>query len=221
MTRQTAEPMGAVPFLLAVNTNLSPVRRGARIAAAFTLVEALVSISIAAIAASVLLMGITSSVQTSDESLKKTIAHGMAQQLMDEVVGGRYHDLDGSWNQISFTPSADEQAGSGRERYDDIDDYDGVVSLPPTGPRGIELGKDDGEGGERHPDFQAPAGFFDNWRQRIDVYYVDQSDLTTALSAGQVREYRAVRVRIVYVDAERGNRVLAELSRVVAYVPPI
>ena len=221
MTRQTAEPMGAVPFLLAVNTNLSPIRRGARIAAAFTLIEALVSISIAAIAASVLLLGITSSVQTSNEALQQTIAHGMAQQLMDEVVGRRYHDEDAGPYQTTFTASFYERGGSGRERYDDVDDYDGIRSLPPTDPWGIELGKDDGEGGERHPGFQAPAGFFDNWRQEIDVYYVDPSDLTAALPAGQVSDYRAVRVRIVYVDPERGDRVLAELSRVVAYVPPI
>ena len=201
--------------------NCSPPCRRARVAAAFTLVEALLAISIAALAGSALLLGITSSLQTTNEALQQTIANGMAQQLMDEVVGGRYHDVEGSPYQISFTPSADELGGSGRERYDDIDDYHGVRSQPPTDPWGIELGKDDGEGGQRHPDFQAPAGFFDNWRQEIDVYYVDQSDLTTALPAGQIRDYRAVVVRIVYVDPERGERVLAELRRVVAYVPPI
>lgn len=199
--------------------NCSPPCRRRRLAAGFTLVEALLSISIAAIGASVLLLGITSSLQTTNEALQRTIANGMAQQLMDEVVGGRYHDLNGSWDQINFTPSADEQAGLGRELYDDIDDYDGIRNQPPTDPWGIELGKDDRDGGERHPDFQAPAGFFDNWRQEIDVYYVAPPDLTAP--AGQVSEYRAVRVRIVYVDPEKGTRVLAELSRVVAYVPPI
>ncbi len=174
--------------------NFSPPYRRARVAAAFTLVEALLAISVAALAGSVLLLGITSSLQTTNEALQQTIANGMAQQLMDEVVGGRYHD---------------------------VDDYDGVRRQPPTDPWGIELGKDDGEGGQRHPDFQAPAGFFDNWRQEIDVYYVGESDLTTALPAGQIRDYRAVVVRIVYVDPERGERVLAELRRVVAYVPPI
>ncbi len=204
--------------------NCSHPCRGPRLAAGFTLVEALLAISIAAIGASVLLLGITSSVQTSNEALQKTIAHGMAQQLMDEVVGGRYvelaYDSDGTTllepEDLPLGPDAAEPT---REDYDDIDDYDGIRSRPPTDPWGIELGKDDGEGGQRHPDFQAPAGFFDNWRQRIDVYYVAPSDLTAP--AGRVTEYRAVRVRIVYVDPERGDRVLAELSRVVAYVPPI
>ena len=201
--------------------NFLPPYRRARIAAAFTLVEALLAISVAALAGSVLLLGITSSVQTTDEALQHTIANGMAQQLMDEVLGGRYHAVDVGPYQISFSPSSYELGGSARERYDDIDDYDGVRSQPPTDPWGIELGKDDGEGGQRHPGFQAPAGFFDNWRQEIDVYYVGQSDLTVRLPAGQVSDYRAVVVRIVYVDPEGGERVLAELRRVVAYVPPV
>ena len=201
--------------------SFSPPYGRARIAAAFTLVEALLAISVAALAGSVLLLGITSSLQTTDEALQQTIANGMAQQLMDEVLGGRYMELGCTPYDTYLQPGSVEKAPGTRELYDDIDDYNGVRSQPPTDPWGIELGKDDGEGGERHPDFQAPAGFFDNWRQEIDVYYVGQSDLTTRLPAGQVSDYRAVVVRIVYVDPERGERVLAELRRVVAYVPPI
>lgn len=201
--------------------NCSSICRQARVAAAFTLVEALLSISVAAIAGSVLLLGISSSLQTTNEALQQTLADGMAQQLMDEVVGGRYHAVDASPYQISFAPSSYELGGSGRERYDDVGDYHGLRSRPPTDLWGIELGKDDGEGSERHANFQAQAGLLDNWRQEVDVYYVGPSDLTTRLAAGEVSDYRAVVVRIVYVDPERGERVLAELRRVVAYVPPL
>jgi type II secretory pathway pseudopilin PulG len=204
-----------------VNTSCSPVGRRQRLAAAFTLVEALLSISVAALAASVLLLGITSSVQTTDEALQQTIAGGMAQQLLDEVVGGRYMELGCSPYDTYLCPGAAETAPGTRELFDDIDDYNGFRSRPPTDLWGIGLGKDDGEGGERHPDFQAPAGFFDNWREEIDVYYVSPSDLTAGLAAGQVSDYRAVVVRVLYVDPEGGERVLAELRRVVAYVPPL
>jgi len=221
MIRQTTEPKGTTPFSPAVNRNCSSVDRRAEVAAAFTLVEALLAISVAALAGSVLLLGISSSLQMADEALQQALADGMAQQLMDEVVGGRYHGVGVGPYQITFSPSAYELAGSARERYDDVDDYDGVRSQPPTDPWGIELGRDDGVGGERHPNFQAPPGFFDKWRQEVDVYYVGQSDLSTALAGGQVSDYRAVVVRIVYVDPERGERVLAELRRVVAYVPPL
>jgi type II secretory pathway pseudopilin PulG len=204
-----------------MKTNLPSICRRAGAAAAFTLVEALLAISVAALAGSVLLLGISSSLQMTDEALQQVVADGLAQQLMDEVVGGRYHAVGVGPYQIVFSRSAYELAGSARERYDDVDDYHGLRSQPPTDPWGIELGKDDGQGGVRHPNFQGPAGFFDHWRQEVDVYYVNQSDLTTKLAPGQVSDYRAVVVRIVYVDPDRGDRVLAELRRVVAYVPPL
>ena len=197
-----------------------PYRR-TRPPAAFTLVEALVSITIASLAASVLLLGSTSSLRSTTEALQQTVAAGMARQLMDEVVGGRYAALGSGGHQIWLGPSSYEEQGSGRERYDDIDDYHGFQSSPPEDPWGIEIGKDDGEGGERHPGFQAPAGFFDHWREEIEVYYVAESDLTARLPAGQVSDYRAVEVRIIYDDPDRGRRELASLRRDVAYVPPL
>ncbi len=175
----------------------------------------------AALAGSVLLLGITSSLQTTSEAFEQTIADGMARQLMDEVLGARYMEFGCSPYDTVLQPGAAEAATGTRELFDDIDDYNGFSAQPPTDRWGIELGKDDGEGGERHPSFQATAGCFDNWRQEIDVYYVDPSAPTTPLAAGQVSDYRAVTVRIVYVDPDGGERVLAKLRRVVAYVPPL
>jgi type II secretory pathway pseudopilin PulG len=201
--------------------NCLDVRRPARPRAAFTLLEALVSISITAIAASVLLLGIQSSVETTDESLKQTVALGMAQQLLDEIVGARYHALGVGGYQIEFGPSAYEQGGVGRERYDDIDDFHKLILQPPEDRWGFELGTGDGEADERHPQFFAPAGFFDGWRQEVEVYYVDPSDLTLRLPYGQMSDYRAVEVRVLFVDPQGRRRELAKARRVVAYVPPL
>ena len=185
------------------------VRRAVRLPAAFTLVEALVAISITAIAASVLLLGVHSSVQTTEEAFRRTIATGMAEQLLDEVLGARYHAVGVDGLQVSLSPSLWEQLGSGRERYDDVDDYNGIRAEPPEDLWGIDLGTDDGEADERHPNFLAPAGLLDHWRQEIDVYYVDESDLTIRLTFGQVSDYRAVEVRIYYDDPNGGSRELA------------
>lgn len=152
------------------------------------------SIAITAIAGSALLMGIHTSLQATGESLGQTIAGGLAEQLMDEILG---------------------------QPYDDIDDYNGLRRLPPADAWGIALGKDDGEGGLRHANFQVTNRILDNWRQEVDVYYVDESDPSTPLPAGQTSDYRMVEVRIVQVDPDRGNRQLATLRRVVAYVPPM
>ncbi|MEE9603313.1 MAG: type II secretion system protein [Thermoguttaceae bacterium] len=188
---------------------------------AFTLVEALVSISIVAVAGSVLLLGITSSLQTTDEAISQTLANGMAMQLIDEVVGNRYHSIGADGYQTNLGPSSDELGGAGRERYNDIGDYHGFQSQPPQGPFGIELGQDDGDGGIRHPNFVMPEGRFDNWREEIEVYYVNESDLTTRLPVGATSDYRVVEVRIIHDDPKRGSRELAKMRRVVAYVPPM
>ena len=198
---------------------------------AFTLVEALLAVAFTATAGSVLLLGIGGTLQTTSDALHETVAQGMARQLMDEVLGGRYAAAGVDGYQVTLGPSALEEAGVARERFDDIDDYNLLRSQPPQDPWGIELGKDDGQGSTRHISFWAPTSttadssvrvsFFQNWRQEVDIYYVDESDLTARLPAGQVSDYRAVEVRIVQEVANVGARELAKLRRVIAYVPPL
>ena len=192
-----------------------------RRSAGFTLVETMVAISITAIAGSALLLGVNCSLQTTTQAMEETIAFGMAQQLLDEILGARYAALGVGGHQIVLGPSYYEKNGSGRERYDDVDDYHGLRSQPGLDLWGIDLGTDDGEGDRRHPHFQVPEGFFDNWRQEVNVYYVNQYDPTSRLPFGQTSDYRAVEVRIVCVDPNRGERECAYLRRVVAYVPPL
>ncbi len=177
------------------------------------------ALSITAAAGSALLLGVAGVLQTTSDSLEQTIAAGMAQQLMDEVAGARYMESGASPDDGALQPDGGEAATGTRELFDDIDDYNGVRQQPPTDRLGISLGLDDGEGGRRHPNFCTAPGTFDRWRQEADVYYVDPNDLTRRLSGGQVSDYRAIEVRIVYVDPDRGNRVLSSLRRVVAYVP--
>jgi len=192
-----------------------------RRAAAFTLVEALIAISILAMASTVLLVGSSSSLQTTDESLKRTIAAGMASQLMDEVLGATYCADRYAGHQFDLGRSIWEANGTGRERYSDIDDYDNVSTKPPTDLFGVLLGRDDGRGGERHAVLQCSPGFLQHWRQKIDVYYVEEDDLDTPLAYGVATDYRLVEVRIVEEPPGEPARELARLRRVVAYVPPL
>jgi hypothetical protein len=172
----------------------------------------MVALSITAVAASALLLGLTSSLQTTGDCLERTIAAGMAQQLLDEVLGARYGEFD---------RLLESGAKGTREDFDDISDFNGVRQQPPADCWGVGLGEDDGEGGRRHANFRISAGYFDRWRQEVEVYYVDPENLDARLPTGKVSDYRAVEVRIVYIDPERGRRVLSALRRVVAYVPAI
>jgi prepilin-type N-terminal cleavage/methylation domain-containing protein len=186
----------------------------------FTLVEAMLAIVLTALAASVLLVGSTVSLNTADDGQDQTAALGMAQQLMDEVLGNRYME-DGSdpWS-TALGPGSGEANGV-RSLFDDIDDFNGWRSQPPKDYRGIPLGQDDGQGGVRNQNFQTPAGQFDRWRQEIDVYYVSETDLNSRLAAGQTSDYRAVDVRIMRDNPPGGSQQLAKVRRVVAYVPPL
>lgn len=197
-------------------------------AAGFTLVEAVVAMAILAIAASAVLLGIDSAMQTTTDSLEQTVAAGMARQLLHEVAGTRYSVYAESFGAVLDTahdtvlkPSAWKAATGTRERFTDSDDFNGYRSQPPEDTWGVPLGQEDIQGNSRHANFQAPAGSFANWRQEIDVYYVNGSDFTQRLPAGRVSDYRAIEVRIVRADPNRGNRVLATLRQVIAYVPPL
>ena len=153
--------------------------------------------------------------------MRRTIAYGMAQQLMDEAVGCRYMDLGGSPYDTTLQPSTAEAATGNRSLVDDIGDFNGVRSQPPKDFYGVALGTDDGQGGQRNPAFQCSGSFLQNWRQEIDVCYVGDANLTSPLPAGQTSDYRAVEVRVIYNDPNRGPSTLAKIRRVVTYVAPL
>lgn len=195
---------------------------------AFTLVEALVAMTILSVAGGAILLGVDSAVQTTNDCLERTIAGGMARQLLDEVLGARYSDYVESGGVTLDTahasqlgPTATKSATNTRELFTSIGDYHGFRAQPPVDAWGVALGQDGGELRTRHPNFRAPTSMIRQWRQEIDVYYVSGTDLSPASPQGQTSDYRAVEVRIVRVDAQRGNRVLASLRQVVAYVSPL
>ena len=194
-----------------------PIRQARR--AAFTLVEAMVSTSITVIAGSAVLLGVASSMKTSSDMLNQTIAAGMAQQLMDEIAGQIYcADLTNPY-QYPLSPNAYELAGVCRERFNDIDDYNGYSSPSPKDRWGAVLGTDDGQGGTRNPLFSLPASTFANWQPSVSVYYVSPTNQSQALPVGQTSAYRAAEVRIYFNHPTQGQRLLASVRRVFSYVP--
>jgi len=201
--------------------NCRSIARRRRSTSAFTMVEAILAITIAALAGSVLLLGTTTSLETTRKSMYAAIARGMAQQLMDEIVGCRYFESGGNPYSTVLGPETGETTGGTRQLFDDSDDYNGLRTKPPKDFYGIALGKDDGAGGQRNTLFQVPAGFLDNWQQEVDVYYVSESNLSTKLATGQTSDYRVVEVRITANNPGQGTQVLATLKRVLSYVPPM
>ena len=150
----------------------------------FSLVEVMVAISIMAIAGSALLWGVSGAMQTTDDNLQQALALGMAQQLMDEILGARYHAIGSNAYEYPMGASSWEKSGLGRERYNDIDDYNGLRCSPPIEIYGTAIGTGDGSGGLRHPGFRVAQDYFRNWRQEINVSYVNAGDFSVNLPAG-------------------------------------
>lgn len=184
----------------------------------FTMIEAALAIALTAVAGSAILLGVTASIDATAESVNKSLACGMAQQLVDEIVGARYGaDGTGAY-QTGLGPNSWEASGMGRERFNDIDDFNGVNSQPPEDLNGVALGTDDGQGSTRHASFQAPANYFSRWRQKVEVYYVNASDFSQRLTGNNTSDYRCVDVKIDYNDPIRGWQTLAQERRVVTYI---
>jgi type II secretory pathway pseudopilin PulG len=219
-------------------------RAAQQLRSAFSLVEALVALSITAMAGVVLLLSVESSLQTTSDAVDRTIADGAAQRLLDEILTRRFVELDEADSSGSGSGSGDSGSGSsgsgsgglldglaetlgatvnellgnGFELFDDIDDFAGHVAQPLKGSHGEVLGTGDDEGGERLVNFRLRSNFFGRWRQRVDVYYVDANDHT--IRRTEVTPYRAIEVFVERVETDGTIFPLAHRKRIVAYIPP-
>ena len=172
-----------------------------------------------AIAGSAIVLGLSSSIRTTELALESAIATGIANQLVDEVIGQRYAAVGAGPYQTGLGPSSWEADGNGRERFNDTDDYNGVVAEPIENIWGIELGQGDDQGNLRHANFRLPTGYFSSWREEIEVYYVDATNPSIRLSSGNTSDFRAVEVRIYRRQIDATAVEIANVRRVYAYVP--
>ena len=184
----------------------------------FTMVEATLAITLTALAGSAILLAINTSIDATSDMVNRTIAEGMAQQLVDEAVGATYGAVGAGPYQTDLGPNSYETGGNGRERFNDVDDYTGITTQPPKDLYGIALGTENGQGATRHASFQAPANYFSRWRQKVEVYYVNASNFSLRLTGNNTSDYRCVDVKIEYNDPVRGWLTLAQERRVVTYL---
>jgi type II secretory pathway pseudopilin PulG len=189
----------------------------------FSLVEALVALTLMTVIGGALMFRFGDQGRFVANSLDQTVAEGLAQQLMNEIAGCRFTGIGETPNSTaSYGPSPYEAAGTGRERYNDIDDFHGYSKSPPLDRYGVPLGTEDSgtsSGTTRHPKHQSPATAFANWRQSVNVYFVDDANPTVRMPAGVGSFHKEVEVVISYNDPLQGTVELARLSRVFAYVP--
>jgi type II secretory pathway pseudopilin PulG len=196
------------------------------------LVEALVAITILALAGSVLLSASHSSMSSASLGVDATIAQGIARQVMDEAMGlpyvaKTYTSSDPNAVLLTNIGSAPRNSGR-RDDWDDLDDYNGTsptstYSAQPACDRwGQKLGLGDsaarGSSSDlRHPNFRLRDDYFHAWQIETNVYYLNPSDLTQRQTAASY--YRAIEVRVSRIAADGTKVQLENLRRVHCHVP--
>jgi type II secretory pathway pseudopilin PulG len=198
-----------------------PSARHLRRCGGFSLLEALVALSVTALAGAVLLLSVETTLSTTTDAVERTIADGVAQQVLDEILTKMWFDAEQGGDPLEelLGPTTDELLGAGTSLFNEIGDYHEYVAQPLKGVWGEPLGAGNDAGGLRLENFRVRDDLFRNWRQRTLVYYVDPHDHRVRLTSG-TSPFRAIEVFIEKVDEDGGARVLSRRKRVVAYVPP-
>ena len=177
----------------------------------FSLPESVVAVAIISLAGTSLLVALGSALRTGVEGVNQVLAEGIASQMMGEITRQRYMEVGQSWNHAPLGPESGETQ---RIQFDDVDDYNGLTVQPPADRWGQGIGLGDGAGGLRPVAFQHSPAKLADWRTRVVVEYVNETDFTLATATPTM--FR--RIRVFVEQVRDGNWYeLARLQRVIGY----
>lgn len=180
----------------------------------------MVALAVLGLASSALLLASQAALVSADDAEERTVAIGLANQLIDEALGLAYMEKGQSPTHLPLGRESGEWTWPPqRAVFDDVDDYHNYVAYPCRDAWGAFLGQGDGTGSLRHPHFRLPDSHFQSWLVYVTVRYANESDPSQDLYGSQTSGLRAIQVR-VYRLTGRTARDLADVRRVYAYVPP-
>ncbi len=188
------------------NSPNNPTRNG------FSMVEAVIAVSITTLAGGALLASLGGAVHSSTDAMQASVARGLAEQLIDEIASTRFPP------ETNSTPS-----GAGRSGFDDIDDFASWSSSPPVDRQGTSLGADglddSGLPAARPTGLQPDLSFMARFTRAVVVERVDPDTGSGWNVVSQHTNFRRVTVSVTYTDAQSHTKTLAELTRIFSYVP--
>lgn len=187
----------------------------------FSLVEAVVAMSIVAISSSVLLLGVEATLDSVEQQEEITIADGMARQILDEIQGQSWVDpsLRSNPYQTSLSASPAELAGPGRSLYDDTDDYNNYTASPPVHINGKTLCASDTSGDTLPDAFRPRTDLLNYWKRTVEVAYLSETDHSVQMQDYQPTNYRVLICRIYRKNLDGTWREVVERQRVISYIP--
>ncbi len=180
---------------------------------AFSLVEALVASTVTALAGAALLTAVVSTVGSGRQAVWRAVAEGVGQLLLEEI----------STAPFPTATSTRPLDRSTRTDFDDVDDYDGYVDMPPSRPDGQPLGSDSLEWQEAEPrtrlqDMVANPTLLSRLRRRVRVEPVEPGS-NGWRPASSDAPFRRVTVTVQRVDVDGTARTLYQATRILAHVP--
>jgi len=187
----------------------------------FSLMEAVVAMSIVAFASSVLLLGVEATLESVEEQEEITIADGLARQMLDEIQGQNWVDpsVRSTPYQVTLSASPDELLGPGRSQFDDTDDYNNYTATPPVHIDGEDLAATDATGDTLPEAFRPRSDFLSNWRLTVEVAYLSETDHSTQVADHNPTNYRALICRVYRRNRDNTWREIVERTRVISYIP--
>jgi hypothetical protein len=173
----------------------------------------LTAITITAIAGAALLSSAAATVQSTTQLADRSIARGLADQLMDEVAAVRFPD--------GTVPPA--TPGSPRSAFQTIDDFANYSAQPPVDRQNRTVGTEGtaltGSNQYRPAALQPAATYMGEFRQQVLVECVQPSG-NSWVAVGQSTNYRRVTVTISRTDANGITVPLAKAVRIFTATAP-
>lgn len=192
-----------------------PLRRG------FTYAESMIALAVLSLAGAALLTSVAGAVQSSNDSIYRSVGQGLAEQLIDEIAATKFPT--GAAAVTSTAPS--------RSGFSTIDDYASWSECPPRTKAGEVIGNDDGadsdvatadmllgKPGSRTTELAAAPNFVGRFTRSVLVERV-QPGATGWTVVEDHTPHRRVTVSVAYT-ANLSTRTVAQVVRVFSSVSP-
>ena len=189
------------------------LRRTGASRSGFTYIESMIALAVMSLAGTALLTSIAGAVSSSNDSVYRTIGKGLGEQLLDEIAAAKFP---------SGTATAMGSPMPSRSSFTTIDDYSGLVEIPPRTKSGELLGNDSGTIGgatSRAVELQAAPGFVNRFTRLVLVERI-QPGTSGWTVVTQHTSYRRVTVTVSYTGSNQPARQIAMTSRVFSSVAP-
>lgn len=192
-----------------------------RLRRGFTYAESMIAMAVLSLAGAALLTSVAGAVQSSNDSIYRSVGQGLAEQLMDEIAASKFPTATASApNPIPL-----------RSWFTTIDDYDKFSECPPRTKAGEVLGNDDaatsavaymdmmlGKTGERTAELAAAPSFVGRFTRSVLIERL-QPGASGWTVVTQHTPHRRVTVSVAYT-ANKTTRTVAQIVRVFSSVSP-